>query len=435
MAWGIGVVISFVPVLITIRRLHALRKTARAWDASDFGNAGHAQVLIHECLTAPITFGWWQPYVLLPADVNVWPRANVQRALMHEMEHVERRDWPVHVLARLACAVYWFHPLVWKAWRQLHLEADRACDDAVASTCDARGFAEQLVTLAGRIRSRGPALVLSMAGGDLVTRVNALLNPNQVRGRSGRGFATAMSLTAIVVGTAISAVEGVERTLEAPGATTRRPDPSPDQLPTLQPVAMGQATAQANRPVTRTPSVGVVTPLDAGAKFARPGLPASADYVIGAGDVLIITYWREKEMTGEYVVRPDGKITVPLINDVEAVGLTPSQLRDRLTAISARIFADPEITVGVKEVKSRKVYITGGVQKPGSYDLLEPVRVMQLISIAGGLRDFVVGRGIAIIRQEDGKPTLFRFDYREVASGQNLGQNIVLKPGDTVLVL
>ena len=159
-----------------------------------------------------------------------------------------------------------------------------------------------------------------------------------------------------------------------------------------------------------------------------------ADYVIGAGDVLTVTYWRDKDMTGDYIVRPDGKITLPLVNDVEAIGLTPDQLKDRLLKASAKMFVDPSITVGLKEINSRKVYITGGVQKPGPYDLLAPMTVLQLISTAGSLSEFVDGKNIVIIRNEGGKQTSFKFNYKEVTAGKRLEQNILLKPGDTVSV-
>jgi polysaccharide export outer membrane protein len=436
--WGIGVLVSLIPVLTTFRRLHALRRTARPWDSDDLRNVSGAQVLVHERLTAPITFGWRRPTVLLPGDVDRWPIANIQRALVHEMEHVRRCDWPVHVLARLVCAVYWFHPLVWAAWRQLHLEADRACDDAVADRHDAREFAEQLIALAGRIRPGVAAPALSMAGGNLVTRVNALLNPQQARGRSGHAFAIPMSLGAILVGGAVSTLEAVERTiLEVPAAPIRIFD-SKRPLPTITP------TVERPRPLTGTQTPATAAPPAPGETQAaiQVPLPSPAirvawsfrDYVIGAADILSITYWHQKEMTGDYVVRPDGKITLPLLNDVEAAGLTPAQLRDRLTAVSAKIFDDPNITVAVKAINSRKVYISGGVARPGSYDLVAPLTVMQLIALSGGLREFVTGQGITIIRDQNGKITVFKFDYREVISGRNLERNIVLEPRDTVIV-
>ena len=433
--WGIGVLVSLIPVLTTFRRLHALRRTARPWNRGDLRIVGRAQVLVHESLTAPIMFGWRRPRVLLPGDVDKWPIASIQRALVHEMEHVRRRDWPVHVLARLVCAVYWFHPLVWAAWRQLHLEADRACDDAVADRHDAREFAEQLIALAGRIRPGAATPALSMAGGDLVTRVSALLNPKQARGRSGHGFAIPMSLGAILVGAAVSTLDAVERTiLEVPAAPIRTLD-SNRPLPTTSPtVQEPRPLAQTNTPATAAPPAPRETPAAIQVPPSSAAAVAPRDYVVGVGDILTINYWLQKEMTGDYVVRPDGKITLPLLNDVEAAGLTPVQLRDRLVSISAQIFASPNITVGVKRINSRKVYISGGVAKPGSYDLIEPLTVMGLIALSGGLREFATGQGITILRDQDGKITVFRVNYREILAGQNLQQNIRLEPGDTVIV-
>lgn len=173
-----------------------------------------------------------------------------------------------------------------------------------------------------------------------------------------------------------------------------------------------------------------VPPTAAGGSVATP----PADYVIGAGDVLAINYRDEKEMTGDYLVRPDGKITLPLIDDINVLGLTPDQLKERLNQASAKYFVNPTITVGAKVINSRKVFITGGVAKPAPYDLLIPMTVSQLISVAGGLREFVSGKNITIIRKEGGKSSSFKFNYKEVLEGKNLGQDIPLKPGDTVLV-
>ena len=173
---------------------------------------------------------------------------------------------------------------------------------------------------------------------------------------------------------------------------------------------------------------------------AKPQAPAAtpvtlpADYVIGPADVLTITYRNEKEMTGDYIVRPDGKITLPLFGDIDAVGVTPEALTDQLVKVSDKLFVNPTISVGVKVINSRKVSITGYVEKPGQYDIHAPMDVVQLISLAGGLREYTSGKEIRILRTEGGKQTSFRFNYKEVLEGKNLNQNIQLKPGDRVLV-
>jgi polysaccharide export outer membrane protein len=109
-------------------------------------------------------------------------------------------------------------------------------------------------------------------------------------------------------------------------------------------------------------------------------------------------------------------------------------LRGRLLRAFERFLQDPAVVVAVKAINSRRVFIAGGVQKPGAYDLPASMTVLQLISVAGGLREFAVGRNIAIIRDEGGSQQVFKFNYREVQSGENLGQNISLKSGDTVVV-
>ena len=184
------------------------------------------------------------------------------------------------------------------------------------------------------------------------------------------------------------------------------------------------------------PQTVTVTPQAPAAKppaTSATNVTAPPDYVIGPSDVLSINYRNEKDMTGDYIVRPDGKITLPLLNDVDVLGLTPEQLKDRLLPPSAKLLVDPTITVGIKAINSRKVYISGGINKPGPYDLLGPMTVVQLISSAGGLREFADGK-VTIIRTEGGKEQVFKFNYKEVLEGKNLRQNIWLKSGDTVLV-
>ena len=162
--------------------------------------------------------------------------------------------------------------------------------------------------------------------------------------------------------------------------------------------------------------------------------PTPADYVIGPEDVLSIIYWRDKEMTGDVSVRPDGKISLPLLNDVPAAGLTPTQLRANLIEASKRFFEDPDITVVVSKMNSRRVFITGEVEKPGPYPLTGPTTVLHLISMAGGLREYADAKKIVILRNENGKPITYPFNYKDVVAGKNLRQNIELKLGDTVLV-
>ena len=165
-----------------------------------------------------------------------------------------------------------------------------------------------------------------------------------------------------------------------------------------------------------------------------PQLNLPPDYVIGPDDVLGIVYWKDKDMTTDAHVRPDGRIALPLLNDVQAAGLTPEQLREKLTEESKKYMEDPSITVLVRQINSRKAFITGEVNKPGPYPLITPTSVMQLIAMAGGLKEYANGKGIIIMRTENGRPISLKFNYKDVIAGKNLKQNVELKPGDTVVV-
>jgi len=162
-----------------------------------------------------------------------------------------------------------------------------------------------------------------------------------------------------------------------------------------------------------------------------PPLPT---YVIGPSDVLSIVFWREKELSSDVLVRPDGNITLPLLNDVRAAGLTPAQLRERIQTEARRFVEDPSPTVVVKEIHSRVVYITGQVDKPGPYPLGTHTTVLQLIATAGGLKEYADGRNILVSRSENGRQLTFAFDYQDLLKHKNFRQNIELSPGDTVVV-
>jgi polysaccharide export outer membrane protein len=169
--------------------------------------------------------------------------------------------------------------------------------------------------------------------------------------------------------------------------------------------------------------------IDATAKAAAD-TPTS--FVIGPEDVLSIVFWRDKEMSNQVRVRPDGKISLPLLDEVQAAGLTPAALRAYLIQESKRFFGNPNVTVVVNEINSRKVFITGQVVKPGPYVIAVPTTVLQLIAMAGGLKDFADSEQITIVRNEGGRTASYPFNYKDIR--KHLRQNIELKPGDTVLV-
>jgi polysaccharide export outer membrane protein len=139
-------------------------------------------------------------------------------------------------------------------------------------------------------------------------------------------------------------------------------------------------------------------------------------------------------MSTEVVVRPDGRISIPLLNEVDVKGLTPEQLRVRLTTEAQKYVQDPNVTVVVKQITSRRVYIVGQVARPGPYSLTTSMTVLQLLSTAGGLLEYADEKNITIMRTVNGKPVNFTFNYKDILNRKNLQQNIELKPDDTVLV-
>jgi polysaccharide export outer membrane protein len=196
-------------------------------------------------------------------------------------------------------------------------------------------------------------------------------------------------------------------------------------LAAVSTVGAWQAPAAPQNGNAAKPPVGVSVPA---------GVPTPADYVIGPDDVLTVVFWRDKDLSGDVAVRPDGKISLPLLNDVQASGLTPDQLRVQLTEAATRFVEDPTVTVIVKEINSRKVFITGQVAKPGPYALAGPTTVLQLIAMAGGVLEYADSKNITILRNENGRPVSYRFNYKDVSKRKNLRQNIELKPGDTIIV-
>ena len=160
-----------------------------------------------------------------------------------------------------------------------------------------------------------------------------------------------------------------------------------------------------------------------------------SDYVIGAEDILGILVWREAEMSGDATVRSDGMITLPLVGDLEAAGLRPEELARKIETLAAVYLTEPNVTVVARQINSRKVFITGEVSAPGVQPLSGPLTVMQLIALAGGLTEWADEDKIQIMRVgDDGRTTAIRFNYEWIRKGKRLDQNILLKPGDTVVV-
>jgi polysaccharide export outer membrane protein len=158
------------------------------------------------------------------------------------------------------------------------------------------------------------------------------------------------------------------------------------------------------------------------------------NYIIGAQDVLDISVWKEPEVSRVVPVRPDGRISLPLLNDVQAAGMTPSQLAAQITASLKKFVTDPQVTVIVTAINSQRVYILGEVTRPGAFPMLPGMNVLQGLSSAGGFTQFAKTKSIYVLRMEDGKQQKYPVNYKEVISGKRPEQNISLKAGDTIVV-
>ena len=159
------------------------------------------------------------------------------------------------------------------------------------------------------------------------------------------------------------------------------------------------------------------------------------NFVIGNDDLLAINVWKEPDISRSIPVRSDGKISLPLVGEVQAAGRTPLKLEQDITAKLKNFISEPEVTVIVQQINSQKFNVLGMVAKPGSYPLTNSATVLDAIALAGGFRDFAKKKSIYVLRQNaDGTQTRLPFNYKDVIKGQNLAQNVKLQPRDTIVV-
>jgi len=167
---------------------------------------------------------------------------------------------------------------------------------------------------------------------------------------------------------------------------------------------------------------------------SQSAVAADAGYKIGPQDVLRIDVWKEAEISRSVPVRPDGKISLPLLNDVQAAGLTAMELANNITEGLKKFITSPQVTVTVSEINSRRVYVTGEVTRPGAFRLLPNMTVLQAVTSGGGFTQFARTKNIYVLRNEGGKQTKYPFNYNDVVKGKRPEENITLQPGDTIVV-
>lgn len=263
--WLAGAFLLLAQLAVDLRRLYRTRREGLLWMesrelmqwlASECGVRRKVEVLLHEGIQGPLTCGIWRPAILLPDEACEWNEADLRRALVHELEHVRRCDWAIQLAARASCIFYWFHPLVWVAFRRLSLEAERAADDAVVRSAGHTEYAEQLVLLAGRLSKVRTQPALGMANrSDLSARVSALLDDRQRRGRAGwRPTAIALIVACLVV-LALAPVRAVIQSRKQTAASA--------QTPVLQVAKPGERGASGlDRALVRAAAAGDISGID-----------------------------------------------------------------------------------------------------------------------------------------------------------------------------
>ena len=242
--WLIGVAVFLLPVVAGFWQVRRLRRTAIPWAggeellrslASARGVHRRIDTVLQDAVAGPMTCGMLRPAIIMPVTAQDWDEASLRRSLRHELEHVARWDLFTNCLSRMICAAYWFHPLVWVAWRRLRLEAEKACDDAVVLEDDARDYASLLVSMAQPAAGGRPPLLAMASRDDLTARVAALLDGGQRRGPVGRRMAAGL----IVV--AVAAMIGI-----APITVARA-------MPQAQPASSAQSTTFGDASIKRLP--------------------------------------------------------------------------------------------------------------------------------------------------------------------------------------
>ena len=169
-------------------------------------------------------------------------------------------------------------------------------------------------------------------------------------------------------------------------------------------------------------------------EIAKKVATQDPNYVIGSQDMLDISVWREPDFSRTVPVRPDGKISLPLLNDMQAAGLTPSQLAEELTKSLNKFVTNPQVTIIVTQINSQRFYVLGEATRPGAYTLIPDMTILQALSNAGGFTTYANSKKIYLLRQENGKQQKLSFNYKEIIAGKRTEQNIVLKNGDTIVV-
>jgi protein involved in polysaccharide export with SLBB domain/beta-lactamase regulating signal transducer with metallopeptidase domain len=381
-----------------------------------------------------------RPVLFLPAGItNQLTEEQLETVIAHELCHVRRRDNLTSALHMIVQTVFWFHPIVWWVGSRIVEERERSCDEHVLKMgSDPQVYASAILRVCEFYLATPLAIVSRVTGSNLKTRIEDIMTP-RITLKMGSGRKLLLAFAAVVF-VATPVLFGMAT---APARMTQNSLPSlsvPGQTATIAlrpieppapPASIAQARPPAAVPVQTIPSPGVrATPLAVPPAVALP----RADYQLHPGDELDIVVWKQPELTRRVVVRPDGKIGVPLVGDVPVEGLTPVAVQSAVQNELRRFIEEPHVTIIVATARKPQVTIQGAIAHPGAYSFEGRLTVLQLIAQAGGLSEFAKRDQISVFREEGGVVRRLLFDYGAFLAGANLDQNIVLKEDDIVIV-
>ncbi len=436
---GWALVSGFLLVRLARSYVALYRRTRRAVDAPPEWRVASGRrrfrVALSDEIAIPAAPGPSGPTVLIPSGLFEQLGAeDLRQIVRHEAVHLERYDDYALLLQRLIEAVFALHPVVRWVTRQIDLEREIACDDMVAgSEGQARVYADCLIRavgLCGEARKSLATANVADSGSHLSRRVGLLLHGSRggragmLRGRFG---VIAVGLVCVAGGLVrvprvLAFVPVVARVAVPAVVGTRR---APAVLAENEPVIL----AQAEKAAVGLKAQAVPQKAEPLPQVNSPA-PGPGQYVLGANDVIGVSVWDDKNLTGSYSIGPDGKMSMALIGEFAAGGLTVRQLQDLITHKLGSFFADPIINVQLLRNNSKKFTLVGGVNRPGPYPLLQETTVLDALAAAGGFRDLANPKQVVVIRGAQRLP----FNYEEVLKGKQMEQNVSLLDGDIISV-
>ena len=414
------------------RELHALRSVQ-----SRFGWAKPVRLGLSASSIEPGVRGIVRPVLLLPAGItDRLTGGQLETILAHELCHLRRRDNLASAFHLIVQTIFWFHPMVWWIGSRLVDERERSCDEYVLKMgSDPQIYASAILRVCEEFCLSEPlAIVSRVTGANLTRRIEDIMtNRMAAKMRLGGKLLLASGAVAFVVTPVLSGMTAAPRAASQP-AVERLPVLS--QAPT---VAIGPVKVDVSPTLTAQapPITPPATPADR-RNTSPENSPASSasqgEYRVHAGDELDLFVWGEPLLGRRVLVRPDGKIGIPLVGDVPAAGLKPEEIRNSIRDELRPFISEPNVAVIVATVRKPQVTIQGAIARPGAYGLEGRATVVQLIALAGGLSEWAKRDQIAIFREEGGAVRRYLFDYSAFFAGTNLDQNIVLKEDDIVMV-